>query len=61
MIIQNEPLGEGREGAELSFTVPREDLRVAREALEPLVGELGIGGDRHRAGRWARSRSSARG
>ncbi|HXE45804.1 MAG TPA: aspartate kinase [Conexibacter sp.] len=43
MIIQNEPLGEGREGAELSFTVPREDLRIAREALEPLVGELGIG------------------
>jgi aspartate kinase len=43
MIIQNEPLGEGREGAELSFTVPREDLRVAREALEPLVDELGIG------------------
>jgi aspartate kinase len=43
MIIQNEPLGEGREGAELSFTVPREDLRIAREALEPLVAELGIG------------------
>jgi len=42
MIIQNEPLGEGREGAELSFTVPREDLRVAREALEPIIGELGI-------------------
>jgi aspartate kinase len=42
MIIQNEPIGEGREGAELSFTVPREDLRLAREALEPLVGELGI-------------------
>jgi aspartate kinase len=43
MIIQNEPLGEGREGAELSFTVPREDLRLAREALEPLVEPLGIG------------------
>jgi len=43
MIIQNEPLGEGREGAELSFTVPREDLRTALEALEPLVDELGIG------------------
>jgi aspartate kinase len=42
MIIQNEPLGEGREGAELSFTVPRDDLRVAREALESIVGELGI-------------------
>jgi aspartate kinase len=43
MIIQNEPLGEGREGAELSFTVPRDDLRVAREALEPVAAELGIG------------------
>ncbi|HZV74144.1 MAG TPA: aspartate kinase [Conexibacter sp.] len=42
MIIQNEPIGEGREGAELSFTVPREDLRVAREALEPLAADLGI-------------------
>ncbi|MFL5818867.1 MAG: aspartate kinase [Conexibacter sp.] len=44
MIIQNEPLGEGREGAELSFTVPRDDLRIAHEALEPIVAELGIGG-----------------
>jgi aspartate kinase len=44
MIIQNEPLGEGREGAELSFTVPRDDLRNAREALDPIVAELGIGG-----------------
>jgi len=44
MIIQNEPIGEGREGAELSFTVPRDDLRIAREALEPIVAELGIGG-----------------
>jgi aspartate kinase len=43
MIIQNEPLGEGREGAELSFTVPRDDLRLALDALEPLVDELGIG------------------
>jgi aspartate kinase len=43
MIIQNEPIGEGREGAELSFTVPRDDLRVAREALEPVAAELGIG------------------
>jgi aspartate kinase len=44
MIIQNEPLGEGREGAELSFTVPREDLRIAQDALEPIVVELGIAG-----------------
>jgi len=40
MIIQNEPVGSRR--AELSFTVPREDLRDAREALEPLAAELGI-------------------
>ncbi len=42
MIIQNEPIGEGRNGAELSFTVPREDLRIARAALDPIVAELGI-------------------
>jgi aspartate kinase len=42
MIIQNEPLGDGRDGAELSFTVPREDLRVARAAIDPIVAELGI-------------------
>jgi len=41
MIIQNEPLEEGRK-AELSFTVPREDLRAARAALEPVVEQLGI-------------------
>jgi aspartate kinase len=42
MIIQNEPLGKGRDGAELSFTVPREDVRAAGAALEPIVAELGI-------------------
>src|SRR5438093_2427649 len=42
MIIQNEPESEGR-GADMSFTVPREDLVAAREALQPLVAELGIG------------------
>jgi aspartate kinase len=37
MIDQNLPTsGEGL--AEISFTVPREDLRVARSALEPLAG-----------------------
>jgi aspartate kinase len=37
MIVQNEPASaEGR--AEISFTVPRDDLRVARGALEPLQG-----------------------
>ena len=42
MIIQNEPLADGR-GADMSFTVPRDDLLNAREALEPLKAELGIG------------------
>lgn len=41
MIIQNEPLEEGRK-AEVSFTVPRGDLRVARETLEPIAAELGV-------------------
>jgi aspartate kinase len=38
MIVQNEPTAAGGL-AEISFTVPREDLRVARGALESLVGE----------------------
>jgi aspartate kinase len=42
MIIQNEPIGDGRAGAELSFTVPRDDLRTASAALEGIVAELGI-------------------
>jgi aspartate kinase len=38
MIVQNEPASaKGR--AEISFTVPREDLRAAGAALEPLAGE----------------------
>ena len=41
MIIQNEPETEGAR-ADMSFTVPRDDLRAARAALEPLVDELGI-------------------
>jgi aspartate kinase len=41
MIIQNEPVSDGAE-ADMSFTVPRTDLRTAREALEALLGELGI-------------------
>jgi aspartate kinase len=41
MIIQNEPESEGAE-ADMSFTVPRTDLRAARTALEALLGELGI-------------------
>ena len=43
MIIQNEPVSEGAR-ADMSFTVPRDDLRAAREALEALVAELGVGG-----------------
>jgi len=37
MIVQNEPVSAGGR-AEISFTVPREDLRAARSALEPLTG-----------------------
>jgi aspartate kinase len=42
MIIQNEPESEGH-SADMSFTVPRDDLVSAREALEPLRAELGMG------------------
>ncbi len=42
MVIQNEPVSEGA-AADMSFTVPREDLKVAQAALEPIVSELGIG------------------
>jgi aspartate kinase len=38
MIVQNEPVAAGGQ-AEISFTVPREDLRTALAALEPLTGE----------------------
>ncbi len=38
MIVQNEPVSTGT-GAEISFTVPREDMRSARRALEPLKGD----------------------
>jgi aspartate kinase len=38
MIVQNEPNSAGG-SAEISFTVPREDLRPARQALAPLAGE----------------------
>jgi aspartate kinase len=42
MIIQNEPESEGHL-ADMSFTVPRDDLLAASEALEPLRVELGFG------------------
>jgi aspartate kinase len=42
MIIQNEPVSADHR-ADMSFTVPRDDLRTSLTALEPLRGELGIG------------------
>jgi aspartate kinase len=42
MIIQNEPESEGA-AADMSFTVPRDDVPAAQRALEPLASELGIG------------------
>jgi aspartate kinase len=42
MIIQNEPASEGHR-ADMSFTVPRDDLAIASEALQPLKDELGFG------------------
>jgi aspartate kinase len=41
MIIQNEPASEGHL-ADMSFTVPRDDLVTASEALEPLRDDLGF-------------------
>ena len=41
MIIQNEPRGGPR--ADMSFTVPRDDVATARDALEPLKKEFGMG------------------
>jgi aspartate kinase len=41
MIIQNEPVSANHR-AELSFTVPKNDLNIARRTLEPLAGELGF-------------------
>jgi aspartate kinase len=38
VIVQNEPVSAGGR-AEISFTVPRDDLRTASQALEPLQGE----------------------
>jgi aspartate kinase len=42
MIIQNEPETEGRR-ADMSFTVPKDDERIAVDALQPLVTEYGMG------------------
>jgi aspartate kinase len=40
-IIQNEPRTGGSK-AEVSFTIGTEDLRAAEQALEPLMGQLGL-------------------
>jgi aspartate kinase len=40
-IIQNEPLEEGRD-AEVSFTLPQDDLADAQAALEPVTRDLGV-------------------
>jgi aspartate kinase len=40
-IIQNEPLTDGRK-AEVSFTIPSDDVRAAEHALEPVARELGM-------------------
>jgi aspartate kinase len=39
MIVQNEPVTPEAQ-AEISFTVPRDDLRTARATLEPMLGEV---------------------
>jgi len=41
MIIQNEPVSEGHR-ADMSFTVPRDDIPSAQAAMEPIAQELGI-------------------
>ena len=41
MIIQNEPVSEGVR-ADMSFTVPKDEVDAARVALDPIAGELGI-------------------
>src|ERR671915_518001 len=42
MIIQNEPLSDGHL-ADMSFTVPRDDVALARESLEALQAEVPFG------------------
>jgi aspartate kinase len=42
MIVQNEPVANGSR-AEMSFTVPQDELHAAQQALEPHVAELAMG------------------
>src|SRR5436305_8749050 len=39
MIVQNEPVTEGAE-ADISFTVPREDLHATRATLDPMQNDM---------------------
>ena len=39
MIVQNEPVSEGAR-ADISFTVPREDVQPTRATLEPMAGDM---------------------
>jgi aspartate kinase len=41
MIIQNEPVSEGHR-ADMSFTVPRDDIPTAEAAIAPIAQELGV-------------------
>jgi aspartate kinase len=41
MIVQGEPETEGLR-ADMSFTVPRDDVHAARAALDPIADELGM-------------------
>jgi aspartate kinase len=41
MIIQGEPETEGQR-ADMSFTIPRDDILAARTALDPIASELGM-------------------
>jgi aspartate kinase len=42
MIVQGEPVSDGAR-ADMSFTIPRDDLTAARAAIEPVAAELGMG------------------
>jgi aspartate kinase len=39
MIVQNEPVSEGAR-ADISFTVPREDVQATRSTLDPMAGDM---------------------
>ncbi len=42
MIVQGEPVTDGSR-ADMSFTIPRDDVSVAESALGPVAAELGMG------------------